>query len=105
MQDQNNGCPEGRMRDDQGRCVMPEVTFSSFLLSLNTSALFHMGELAHPQTGEKVVDLDLAKHTIDTLSMLFDKTKGNLDNDEQELFTRVLYELRLRFVRARDGRT
>nr|WP_320011804.1 DUF1844 domain-containing protein [uncultured Desulfobulbus sp.] len=92
-------CPEGKVRDDSGRCVMPEVTFASLVLSLNTSALYHMGELPHPETGQRVVDRELAKHTIDTLTLLQTKTKGNLDGDEQELVTRVLYELKMRFVK------
>lgn len=91
-------CPDGMVRDGSGECVMPEVTFASLVLSLNTSALFHMGELPHPETGQKTVDKALAKHTIDTLGLLSEKTKGNLDNDEGELLTRVLYELKMKFV-------
>ena len=91
-------CPDGMVKDEAGRCVMPQVTFTSFILSLNTSALFHMGELPHPVTGEKAVDSDLAKHTIDTLGLLAEKTKGNLDVDERELITRVLYDLKMKFV-------
>ncbi|MGE4559306.1 MAG: DUF1844 domain-containing protein [Desulfobulbus sp.] len=92
-------CPDGRVRDASGRCVMPEVTFASLVLSLNTSALYHMGELPHPETGQRVVDRELAKHTIDTLALLAEKTKGNLDADECELLNRVLYELKMRFVK------
>jgi len=92
-------CPDGRVRDASGRCVMPAITFASFVLSLNTSALYHMGELSHPETGQRLVDRELAKHTIDTLVMLADKTKGNLEADENELLTRVLYELKMRFVK------
>ncbi len=92
-------CPDGRVRDASGRCVMPEVTFSSFILSLNTSALYHMGELPHPETGQRVVDRELAKHTIDILVLLAGKTKGNLESDENELLTRILYELKMRFVK------
>lgn len=92
-------CPDGRVRDASGRCVMPEVTFASFILSLNTSALFHMGELPHPETGQRLVDRELAKHTIDTLAMLAGKTRNNLDHDENELLTRILYELKMRFVK------
>lgn len=87
------------MRDASGQCVMPEVTFASFVLSLNTSALYHMGELPHPETGQRVVDRELAKHTIDTLTLLADITKGNLDANESELLTRILYELKMRFVK------
>ena len=92
-------CPDGRVKDASGRCVMPEVTFASFILSLNTSALYHMGELPHPETGRKIVDRELAKHTIDTLALLAEKTRGNLDPNEQELLTRILYELKMRFVK------
>ncbi len=92
------GCPDGKIRDSEGKCVMPEVTFSSFVLSLNTSALYHLGEIGDPQTGRKRLDLDLAKNTIDILALLQEKTKGNLNNDEGELLTRVVYELKMRFV-------
>lgn len=92
-------CPEGRVKDAAGRCVMPEVTFASLVLSLNTSALYHMGELPHPETGRKIVDRELAKHTIDTLTLLAEKTRGNLDPNEHELLTRILYELKMRFVK------
>lgn len=93
-------CPEGRIRGDDGKCVMPDVTFVGFLLSLNTTALYHLGEIAHPESGERVVDLELVKHTIDTISLLSDKTKGNLDSDESELITKMLYDLKLRYVNA-----
>lgn len=94
-----NECPDGRVKDASGRCVMPEVTFASLVLSLNTSALYHMGELPHPETKQRVVDRELAKHTIDTLALLADKTKGNLDTDESELLARILYELKMRFIK------
>lgn len=92
-------CPDGRIRDASGKCIMPEVTFASFILSLNTAALYHMGELPHPETGQRMVDRELAKHSIDTLTLLASKTKGNLDADENELLTRILYELKIRFVK------
>jgi len=81
---------------------MPEVTFAGFILSLNTTALYHLGELAHPETGERNVDLELVKHTIDTLTLLGDKTRGNLDRDENELLSTILYDLKLRYVKAKD---
>jgi hypothetical protein len=81
---------------------MPEVTFTSFVLSLNTTALFHLGELAHPETGERKIDLELVKHTIDTLILLRDKTSGNLDASENELLSQILYDLKMRFVKAKN---
>jgi len=102
-QEKDCACPAGKVRNETGKCVMPEVTFVSFILSLNTTALLHMGELTHPESGQKVIDLDLAKHTIDTLSLLAEKTRGNLDNQENELLTRILYELKMHFIKAKEA--
>lgn len=90
-------CPEGQVRRD-GKCVMPEVTFAALVMSLNTSALFHLGEISDPTTGDKLQDLVLAKHTIDTLKVLEDKTKGNLTDEEQDILKNVLYDLKMRYV-------
>ena len=106
MSEQNNECgySEDQTRNRQGKCVMPEVSFVSFILSLNTTALFHLGEIAHPETGQKLLDLELARNTIDTLAMLEEKTKGNLNKEEQELISRVVYELKMRFVKMKEKR-
>ncbi|MGW8286658.1 MAG: DUF1844 domain-containing protein [Desulfobulbales bacterium] len=90
-------CPEGQVRRD-GKCVMPEVTFTAFVISLNTSALFHLGEISDPVTAEKNQDLVLAKHTIDTLKLLEDKTKGNLNDEERDLLKNIIYDLKMRYV-------
>ena len=90
-------CPEGQVRRD-GKCVMPEVTFAAFVMSLNTSALFHLGEISDPVSGAKNQDLVLAKHTIDTLKLLEDKTTGNLNGEEQDILKHVLYDLKMRYV-------
>ncbi len=90
-------CPEGQVRRD-GKCVMPEVTFAAFVMSMNTAALFHLGEISDPATGARELDLVLAKHTIDTLQLLEVKTKGNLDDEEQDILKNVLYDLKIRFV-------
>ncbi len=92
-------CPEGQIRVD-GKCVMPEVTFTTFIMSLNTSALYHLGEIDDPTSGQKTLDLVLAKHAIDTLKLLQDKTKGNLTDKENNLLENVLCDLRLRYVKA-----
>jgi hypothetical protein len=94
------GCGDGKVPDKQGRCVMPEVTFPAFILSLNTSALYHLGEIGDPVTGKKIVDLDLARHAIDTMVLIQNKTKGNLTTEEGELLKNILYDIKLRFVKA-----
>ena len=97
----NDDCPcaPGMIKKD-GKCVMPDVTFTSFIMALNTSALFHLGVLPDPQSGEKKVDKMMAKHTIDTIDMLQEKSKGNLTEEESELLTTSLYDLKMRFVNA-----
>jgi hypothetical protein len=76
------------------------VSFSSFVVSLASSAMVHLGEAPDPQTRRRAVDLALARNTIDLLSLLHDKTKGNLEEDESKLLEALLYELRLKFVNA-----
>jgi hypothetical protein len=79
---------------------LPAVDFHTFVLSLGSSALLHLGELEHPDGGASEKDLPLAKHTIDILSMLEAKTKGNLTSAEEKLMESLLYDLRLRYVNA-----
>ena len=86
---------------------LPRVDFSTFVLSLGTSALYHLGVVAHPETGERLEppELVLARNTIDTLEMLEAKTRGNLDAAERELLDSLLFELRMHFVEAGKGRS
>ena len=99
--DERKNCPEGQVWRD-GKCGMPEVTFSAFIMSLSTSALFHLGEISDPSSGEKKKDLVLAKHAIDTLDMLEHKTRGNLDADEKSMLDNILYDLKLRYVKGKE---
>jgi hypothetical protein len=80
--------------------ALPAVDFHTFVLSLGSSALLHLGELEHPDAGGPHQDLALAKHTIDILAMLEEKTKGNLTTAEAKLISSLLYDLRLRYVEA-----
>jgi len=81
---------------------LPEVNFSTLIFSLSSSALFHLGEIADPQTGEKKKDLPLAKHAVDTIVMLREKTKGNLTEEEQKFIDSVLNDLQWRYVKAAE---
>lgn len=80
--------------------ALPPVDFGTFVLSLGSSAIMHLGEIGHPDSGEVAKDLRMAKHTIDLLSMLEEKTKGNRTPQEDKLLESLLYDLRLRFVDA-----
>lgn len=77
---------------------LPEINFSTFIFSLNTSALLHLGEIPDPASGKEQKDLAMAKQTIDLIAMLEEKTRGNLTSEEENLVKHVLYELRLRYV-------
>ena len=80
---------------------LPEITFPSLIFSLSSTALFHLGELPDPQTNEKKKDLPLAKHAIDTIAMLKEKTAGNLTDDEEKFIVNVLTDIRLRYVKEK----
>ena len=76
------------------------VTFGSFIISLASSAMLHLGEIADPSTGARAVNLPLAKHTIDLIAVLKDKTEGNLDGEERQLVDTLLSDLQVKYVAA-----
>jgi len=80
------------------------VTFPSFVFSLSTSALMLMGEQLDPRQGKIPVNLPQAKEIIDILSVLEAKTKGNLDTEEQQMLTDMLYALRMKYVDLASGK-
>ncbi|RUM87027.1 MAG: DUF1844 domain-containing protein [Thermodesulfatator sp.] len=86
-------------KDETQEIPLPEVTFATFILSLNTSALMHLGEIPGPDNQKQECDLQLARHAIDTIAMLKEKTQGNLSEDEQALMDNILFDLRMRFVK------
>jgi hypothetical protein len=87
-----------RRSGEPGRArELPPASFPTLVQTLVTQALFYLGGIA-TRGGEPVVDLDLAKHQIDLLGVLEEKTKGNLTPDEQRLLDAALYEARMRYV-------
>jgi len=82
--------------------LLPEVNFPTFIMSLNASALFNLGIIEDPATGQSAKNLPMAKQTIDILSMLEEKTRGNLTKDEAEILKNILYDLRIAYVRERE---
>lgn len=79
---------------------LPEINFSTFVISLSTQALMHLGEISNPLTGEVESDIPVAKQMIDIIGLLRDKTRGNLDEGEEKLMDDVLFDLRMRYVDA-----
>ena len=86
---------ESQKHDDE---ALPSMDFSTFILSLSHSALVHLGEAPHPETGRVDAHAAMARQTIDLIGMLEEKTKGNLTGAEERLIAQVLYDLRMRFV-------
>lgn len=74
------------------------MSFDIFVLSLNASALIHLGDSSEGGSPAEV-NLPLARQTIDILSMLEEKTRGNLSGEEEGLLTQILFDLRMRYSR------
>lgn len=87
-------------KTEEQKAQLPEIDFATFILSMSGSAMFHVGDIPNPETGKTEKNLPLAKQSIDILEMLKEKTKGNLTTDEEKLVDNVLYDLRLRYVKA-----
>jgi hypothetical protein len=84
----------------QGEGLLPPATFPVLLTTLATQALVSMGQIPHPATNKPEVRLNEAKHFIDLLEMLEQKTAGNRTAEESQLLENLLHELRLGFVSA-----
>ena len=83
---------------------MSDLSFTAFVLSLASTAAVHFGDLPDPQSGQPVEpNLDGAAQMIEILSLLDQKTRGNLTAEERQVLEQVLYELRMRFVDARNA--
>jgi len=90
-----------REQGAQKSAPQPGINFSSFILSLGSSALFHFGEIPDPVSGAQQRNLDLARQSIDILVILRDKTTGNLSEDESRLLESLLHDLQMRYVQER----
>jgi hypothetical protein len=84
----------------------PGLSFIEFVLGLATNAAIQFGDIPDPLSGEKKdPNLDGATHVIEILSLLEQKTRGNLTIEERQMLEQILFELRMRFVQARsDGK-
>ncbi len=90
--------PTGTTQSARAEVPPFELNFSTFVISLSTQALAHLGEIQNPIDAQMAVDLGAAKQLIDILGILKEKTKGNLDQAEAALLENMLYDLRLRYV-------
>lgn len=95
------GVKAGHEAGSEEKAPLPEINFSTFVISLNASALVGLGIIEDPAAGKKAKNLPLAKQTIDMLGMLEEKTRGNLTGDEESLLKGILHDLRLMYVREK----
>jgi hypothetical protein len=87
-------------RQESSDKEVPEINFSTFVISFSTQALMHLGEIPNPLSGKVEKDVSVAKQMIDIVAMLREKTKGNLDQGENKLVEDVLFDLRMRYIEA-----
>ena len=108
----SEGAPEKLQGTEAGKTVhersgkqgaagdLPPLDFTSFILSLSTSVLMHLGVVENPVTKKTEKELPVARQTIDIIELLKEKTEGNLSEEETQLMVNVLRELRMLYVKA-----
>ena len=98
MSDVENSEP----RPEEMQMPLPPASFTFIVLSLRAQAEMQLGLMNFGQEEEAKPDLQMARHSIDLMAILRDKTKGNLSLEEQRLLENSLTELRFRFVQASE---
>jgi hypothetical protein len=93
--------PDDSKAEQQKKYTLPKIDFATFVLSINSSALVQLGLIEDPASGQKTKSLPMAKQTIDLLAMLEEKTRGNLNADEENILKSILYELRMLYVKEK----
>src|SRR5664279_780670 len=102
MSDEVINQPENESQQEAPRMPLPPASFLFLVMSLRAQCEIQLG-LMHYGEGEKPEpDLDLARHSIDLMAMLLEKTKGNLSLEEHRMLENSLTELRFRFVQVSD---
>ena len=91
---------EPSKEDMKQEVPLPEISFINLIFSLSTSVLIQLGEIQDPVTQQLAKNLPLAKQTIDLIGMLKEKTKGNLNPEEEKFIEHILYDLRMRYIKA-----
>lgn len=89
---------DGPAPEPSGEPALPEASFSLLISSLVTQAAVSLGQMPDPVSGTTSVNKPMAKHVIDTLTVLDQKTKGNLTDEEAQLLEMMMHQLRVAFV-------
>ena len=99
----NESTSDSSQSADQGSPKLPPIDFSAFIAELGMTAVTYLGGYQNPETKEVLVDLEMAKRTIDTIDLLKEKTKGNLTVPESNLLDNTLYNLRMTYIRIANN--
>jgi hypothetical protein len=99
---QESSEPAGAGADPQNQKPF-QIDFSTFIMSLTSSAFYHLGDIADPETGKTETNLPAVHQTIDMLTMLREKTQGNLNAEENKLLEQLIYELQMKYVAKTKG--
>ena len=100
MSPESENTDASKVKTQTGQESLPEINFSTFIISLSTQALMHLGEIPNPLGGKSETDVPVAKQMIDIVGMLQEKTRGNLDAGEERLVEDILFDLRMKYVEA-----
>jgi hypothetical protein len=95
----NESTSDSSQSTEQDSPKLPPIDFSAFIAELGMTAVTYLGGYQNPETKEVLVDLAMAKRTIDTIDLLKEKTKGNLTAPESNLLDNTLYNLRMTYIR------
>lgn len=95
--------PAAEEQQAKGPRKLPPASFSTLVSSLATQAILAMGQMRDPKTKKPIIDMDLAKHHIDTLAMLEEKAKGNMTDEESKLLDQAIYQVRMQYVQFAQG--
>ena len=99
----NESTSDSSQSTEQGRPKLPPIDFSAFIAELGMTAVTYLGGYQNPETKEVLVDLEMAKRTIDTIDLLKEKTKGNLTAPESNLLDNTLHNLRMTYIRLANN--
>ena len=100
------GAPAGEQGEPEGGPrQLPPANIATLISSLVAQTLMTLGGVEDPETKKRYIDLDLAKHHIDMLSVVDEKTKGNLSDEEKQLLDTALYEVRMQYVQIAQHAT
>jgi len=104
----DSGSPDGESAQEQVRLTeqdagMAPLDFSTFIMGLAHQALILLGQVEDPYSGQKTVNMEGARQTIDTIAILEEKTRGNLTANEEKLIIEALAGLRMAYVEVTGG--